>query len=112
MNVSTGYADVDTLMKHARKLEQAGRKEDAELTYAAAAEIARMRGELSEAVAPILKAADLADGSSIWPDEKVWGLRGVPLGSLRRLAELQSRLSSVSATRENAEPGTPPRQEQ
>lgn len=39
--------DVGRLMKHAHDLERRGRKMDAELTYSAAAEIARMRAELS-----------------------------------------------------------------
>lgn len=65
------------------------------------ASLTRVEEERDEAVRlfePILVAADLADGSDIWKDDKVWGLRGVQLGSLRKMAALKARLSRASPT--------------
>lgn len=45
MDVSTGDAAVDRLMKIARRVEREGKKETAEIIYSAASEIARLRAE-------------------------------------------------------------------
>lgn len=39
--------DIDRLMKHAHRIEREGKKEIAEVVYAAASEIARMRAEIA-----------------------------------------------------------------
>lgn len=41
------HEDVRKLMKHAHDLERRGREADAEITYSAASEIARMRAEFT-----------------------------------------------------------------
>jgi len=45
--------DVQRLMKHARELERRGRKGDAEITYSAASEIARLRAWRPASEAPL-----------------------------------------------------------